>query len=157
MSQSPPEPEPSTAEIQARRAAERLGLAFLLYRDESGGQRIYALEDSSYRKVLVGRDPAADIALTWDQKVSGTHAELERVGDDWALIDDGLSRNGTFLNGDRVKGRRKLRDGDLIRFGETIALFRRPLIGSSDATVDTATNADLEARLLDPKLRDLEN
>ena len=157
MSQPPTEPQPSAAEIQARRAAERLGLAFLLYRGHAGDQRIYTLEDSSYRKVLIGRDPAADVALTWDQKVSATHAELERVGDDWALVDDGLSRNGTFLNGERVKGRRKLRDGDLIRIGETIALFRRPLIGSPDATQDAATNADLEARLLDPEPRDVQN
>jgi hypothetical protein len=154
MSQLPTEPEPSAPEIEARRSAEARGLAFLLYRDHAGDQRIYTLEDSSYRKVLVGRDLAADIALNWDQKVSGTHAELERVGDDWTLLDDGLSRNGTFVNGERVKGRCKLRDGDMIRFGETIALFRRPLIGSTEATVDAATNADLQERLLNSEPRD---
>ena len=29
------------------------------------------------------------------------HARFERVGDAWAVVDDGLSRNGTFVNGER--------------------------------------------------------
>ena len=125
-----------------------MGSAFLLYRDHTGTQRIYTLEESDYRKTLVGRDPSADLTLTWDQKVSGAHAELEHVGDSWILLDDGLSRNGTFVNGERLSGRCKLRDGDLIRFGETIALFRRPLVGVPDLTVDEAADPSLEARLL---------
>ena len=32
------------------------------------------------------------------------HAELERVGEEWTLADDGLSRNGSFVNGERVVG-----------------------------------------------------
>ena len=32
------------------------------------------------RKIPIGRDLAADVALVWDPKVSGLHAELERVG-----------------------------------------------------------------------------
>ena len=47
------------------------------------------------------------------------HAALERVGDDWTVVDDGLSRNGTFVNGERVTGRRRLRDGDVIAVGGT--------------------------------------
>ena len=55
MSQPPNEPHPSDAELRERCEAERLGLAFLLYRDHADAQRIYTLEDSSYRKVLIGR------------------------------------------------------------------------------------------------------
>jgi pSer/pThr/pTyr-binding forkhead associated (FHA) protein len=141
-------------DLEARREAESLGLAFLLYRDDNGSERIFALEDSPYRKLLIGRDPAADINLVWDGKVSGLHAELERVGDDWTLVDDGLSRNGTFVNGERLSGRRKLSDGDLIRVGETIVLFRRPAKGPAEATLDAASGAGLEAKLLDPDLQD---
>ena len=32
------------------------------------------------------------------------HAELIRMGADWILCDDGLSHNGTFVNGERVRG-----------------------------------------------------
>lgn len=95
MSQLPTEPEPSPAEVKGRRAAERLGVAFLLYRDHVGSEHIYTLEDSTYRKVLIGRDAAADVSLAWDKKVSATHAEIERVGDDWALIDDDQGQTNT--------------------------------------------------------------
>jgi len=63
------------------------------------------------------------------------HAQLEPVGSDWALIDDGLSRNGTFVNGERVAGRRRLRDGDRLCFGETPVLFRAP---ASETSLSTA-------------------
>jgi pSer/pThr/pTyr-binding forkhead associated (FHA) protein len=149
----PSDSAPSNAELEARKEAERQGLAFLLYRDDRDSQHIFTLEDSSYRKLIIGRDANADINLFWDGRVSGLHAELERMGDDWALVDDGLSRNGTFVNGERLTGRRKLRDGDLTRFGETIVLFRRPSIGSAEATLDAATNAGLEAHLLNPDKR----
>ena len=36
-------------------------------------------------------------------------------------MDDGLSRNGTFVNGERLSGRRRLTDGDTLRFGGTTA------------------------------------
>ena len=60
--------------------------------------------------------------------MSGTHAQLERLGgDDWTLNDDGLSRNGSFVNGTRLRHRQRLADGDLLRFGDTPVLFRAPL------------------------------
>ena len=76
-----------------------MGSAFLLYRDHTGTQRIYTLEESDYRKTLVGRDPSANITLTWDQKVSGAHAELEHVGDSfgsfWTTVFPGTGRSST--------------------------------------------------------------
>ena len=55
------------------------------------------------------------------------HASLERLGDDWVLVDDGLSRNGSFVNGERMRGRRRLYDGDELRFGQTQVSFHAPL------------------------------
>jgi DNA-binding CsgD family transcriptional regulator len=52
---------------------------------------------------------------------------LERAGALWTLVDDGLSRNGSFVNGERLRGRRRLVDGDELRFGDTIVVFRAPL------------------------------
>jgi hypothetical protein len=40
---------------------------------------------------------------------------VERVSGEWSVVDDGRSRNGTFVNGERARGRRRLRDADLIR------------------------------------------
>jgi pSer/pThr/pTyr-binding forkhead associated (FHA) protein/DNA-binding CsgD family transcriptional regulator len=124
---SPVDPDgASPAELQERIAADRRGQPYLLYRDGSGRQRIVALEGGD--RLTVGRAPGCELALTWDTKVSGTHAQLEGLGgDDWTLNDDGLSRNGSFVNGTRLRHRQRLADGDLLRFGETPVLFRAPL------------------------------
>lgn len=61
-----------------------------------------------------------------DEEVSRVHAELARVGEDWTLVDDGLSSNGSWVNGERLLGRRRLQDGDLVRFGATMVRFRDP-------------------------------
>src|SRR4051794_25864604 len=106
--------------------AERLGMPFLLFRDGTDTERVYTLEDTATRKITVGRAPAADVILAWDTKVSGFHAELERIGDGWAIVDDGLSRNGTFVNDERLQGRHRLEDGDNLRFGDTIVAYRAP-------------------------------
>jgi len=76
--------------------------------------------------MTVGRRPDNDLALPWDGEVSRVHAQLEAVGHEWAVVDDGLSRNGSYVNGERVTGRRRLSDGDRLCFGETMIVFRAP-------------------------------
>jgi pSer/pThr/pTyr-binding forkhead associated (FHA) protein len=118
------------AEVKARLEAERRGAPFLLYRDADGHQVIVALTGP----LTVGRRPERDVALTWDGEVSRLHAQLEPVGPDWTVVDDGLSRNGTYVNGQRISGRKRLKDGDRIVLGETPITFRAP----RDATDSTA-------------------
>jgi DNA-binding CsgD family transcriptional regulator len=113
------------AEIQSRLDAERRGVPFLLLRDGAGHQVIYELP-ADERIVTIGRRTDNHVALEWDGEVSRVHAQLERVGGEWAVVDDGLSRNGTFVNGERVTGRRRLCDGDRVVFGETPVLYRVP-------------------------------
>jgi pSer/pThr/pTyr-binding forkhead associated (FHA) protein len=129
----------SPADVKARLDAERLGVPFLLYRDGGGAQVIVALSGP----VTVGRRAERDIALPWDTEVSRLHAQLEPVGSDWIVVDDGLSRNGTHVNGERVNGRRRLKDGDRIVFGETPVTFRSPADAeaSSTAAIKLATSA----------------
>jgi pSer/pThr/pTyr-binding forkhead associated (FHA) protein len=110
----------SPAELAERLEAERRGLPFLLYLDEEHHQRIVALESEA---LSIGREPDCDVCLGWDDEVSRTHAVLERVGGAWTLIDDGLSRNGSFVNGRRIHGRRRLQDGDSINVGHTLLVF----------------------------------
>ncbi len=45
------------------------------------------------------------------------------VGDEWAIFDDGLSTNGTFVNTEPIRGRHRLKPGDNIRVGGTSLLF----------------------------------
>jgi DNA-binding CsgD family transcriptional regulator len=123
----------AAAEVKEELEADRAGRPFLLYRDGDGRQRIHVLEATAV-PLTIGRRETSDVALPWDGEVSRLHAQLERVGDDWTLVDDGLSRNGSFVNSERVGGRRRLRDGDALRFGETSLFFRVPSAGKSQMT-----------------------
>jgi len=125
-SSSPLNPHPaSPVEMQARILAEREGQPFLLLRDADQAQHIIRLPDDVDR-LTIGRGESVDLSLDWDERVSRVHAELERVGETWALSDDGLSRNGSFVNGKRVRGRRRLEEGDELRLGGTRVVFRAP-------------------------------
>jgi hypothetical protein len=57
-----------------------------------------------------------------DQFVSQRHARIERRGDDDWLCDLG-SRNGTFVNGQRV-GEHRVADGDVIEVGHSLLCYR---------------------------------
>jgi FHA domain len=116
---------PSQDEAQELAEAERLGDPYLVFRDIEERQRIVSLPDS-WERCTVGRSLGADVCLSWDEDVSRVHADLQRMGDEWVLVDDGLSRNGTFVNGERVEGRQMLHDGDELRFGQTLVSFRAP-------------------------------
>jgi hypothetical protein len=113
------------SEMEARAEAERTGRPFLLYRDGDDSQRTFVFEPGS-AKASVGRRPPSDLLLDWDERVSRLHARFERMQDGWEVVDDGLSRNGTFVNDELLKGRCRLRDGDTLRFGATIVTFRSP-------------------------------
>lgn len=91
----------------------------MIYRDGDGRQQLIELPGTTDR-LAIGRRPNCDIALTWDDEVSRVHAELVRMGSEWVVHDDGLSHNGTFVNNARVRGRRRLRAGDVIRAGRTL-------------------------------------
>ena len=112
-------------ELRERLAAERSTRAFLLYRDGEGAQRILEL-DGAPDRLTVGRNATNWLALPWDSEASRVHATFERLGDEWTLVDDGRARNGTFVDGERVSGRRRLRDGETLQMGRTVMLFRSP-------------------------------
>jgi hypothetical protein len=115
------------------RDAERAGAPFLVMRDDSGGQRLVTLPDGA-APLVVGRSDDSDVPIPWDDRVSRTHAQLMRVGTRWYVEDDGLSRNGTWVNEERVTGRRPLVDGDVLRVGHTAVLVRIPSHRTSDPT-----------------------
>ena len=61
--------------------------------------------------LLVGRRESSDIVLRFPN-VSGNHCELELVEGYW-YVNDLNSRNGTKVNGERVKKQRLIRDDKL--------------------------------------------
>jgi pSer/pThr/pTyr-binding forkhead associated (FHA) protein len=123
----------SAPELKAQIEAERGGRPFLVFRDGVDEQRILAVAEGA-TELWVGRGDSADLQLDWDEEVSALHAQIEVVRDECTLLDDGLSRNGSFVNEERVQGRRRLRDGDTLRFGRTAVLYRRPGESAPEAT-----------------------
>lgn len=119
--------------------AERRGAAFLVYRDGTGDLRLTELGERD--RLAIGRIVGNDIVLDWDPKVSRVHAQLERVGVHWMLVDDGLSRNGSHVNEERIAGRRPLSDGDVLRVGRSTLVFRAPRRGRYESTLADTTNA----------------
>ncbi|HET9737975.1 MAG TPA: FHA domain-containing protein [Solirubrobacteraceae bacterium] len=116
---------PTQEEMDARREAERGGEPFLIYRDEEGRQLLHVL-GSERRSVTLGRRHEADVSVPWDPEMSRLHAELELHAGEWTICDDGFSQNGTWVNGLRLVGRRRLLDGDLLRVGRTMFAFCAP-------------------------------
>lgn len=69
----------------------------------------------------IGRAPGNTICVA-DGSVSSNHARIVRSAEGF-VIEDLNSRNGTFVNGERVEGKRLLADGDLLRLGKFIMTF----------------------------------
>ena len=65
-----------------------------------------------------GRGTGADVVVS-DGSMSRTHARVVAEGDSW-LVEDLGARNGTYVNGERVDGRRKIGPGDVIKMGATL-------------------------------------
>lgn len=134
-------PRPATgSELKAVLDAERTGAPFLVVRTADGVLSIHSL--GSANALVIGRDPDVDVAVTWDERVSRAHARLERVGTTWTVIDDGLSRNGTFVNGVRIVGRLRLTDGDIVKVGQTSIAFRDPALVKQGVTAPDEDGPD---------------
>jgi predicted component of type VI protein secretion system len=152
VSESPLDAHAATPrELQERIAAERRAAPFLIYRDGLDEQVIVDLATAGDR-LTIGRRPTNEIVLDWDSEVSRVHAALELVGDDWTIVDDGLSHNGTFVNGARVTARRRLRDGDVLSLGAVSIAFRTPAGESGSSPTVTAIGPHV-GELLTPAQR----
>jgi DNA-binding CsgD family transcriptional regulator len=106
-----------------------------------GDRRRVALEGD---RVTIGQSSDNDVVLAFDRTVSRVHAVLERVASRWVIRDLG-SRNGTFVNGDRIFGERAVRPGDEIRVG-TIRLIAHGEDASQDRTIGADTGPELTRR-----------
>jgi hypothetical protein len=122
-------------ELQELLAAERLGTPFMFLR--RGAEELQVVPLSGER-LVIGRAPTSDLEIAWDPRVSGIHAYLESRAGGWVIEDDGLSRNGTFVAGERLHGQRILRDGDVIQVGDTRLGYRDPAPMQVVATMVTS-------------------
>ena len=72
-------------------------------------------------RTTIGRDIENDIVLR-DSKISKVHAIIVKEnGEIW--IEDLDSKNGVYVNGRKIEGKKKLMNGNLIKLGFTILRF----------------------------------
>jgi hypothetical protein len=72
--------------------------------------------------ITVGRGGQNDLALEGDEFASSRHVRFEPRSDGVWVQDLG-STNGTYVNGIRIDGARRLAPGDVVRVGETDLRF----------------------------------
>jgi pSer/pThr/pTyr-binding forkhead associated (FHA) protein len=137
----------SPQELKDLLEAEQAGQPFLVYRNQDGRLSMFTL-GSEHVTRTVGRRAETDLPIPWDSEVSALHAELQWLGGEWMIVDDGLSTNGTFVNGERVHGRHRLHDGDRVRVGQTVIAFN----GAEASVIGTTVTAGDRPAL--PRLTD---
>jgi hypothetical protein len=137
--------------LQALIAAERSGETFLRYEDDRGAQCI-AMFGPGDERIWLGRSAGCEIALGWDESTSRVHAELVRSGNTWLLVDEGVSTNGTFVNGQLLMARRRLAHLDVIRVGNVQLEFH----AAGQQTMQTrADQAGPQAVVITPMQRNV--
>ena len=100
------------------------------------GRELFEL---SGQRVTLGNASTNLVSLNHDATVSRLHAVLENLGFAWSIRDVG-SRNGTYLNGEKISAERVLRSGDELRVGKSRLIFwevKQP----DEASVNEATVA----------------
>lgn len=95
-------------------------MAKLTYRDVRGVLCEVAVEG----RVSIGRHPNQTIQLL-DRVVSKAHAVIVKNPMGQHVLQDGGSRNGTYINGELITGECGLKDGDKITIGSTDLFFHR--------------------------------
>jgi len=96
--------------------------------DGSRRRTVLVLEDP----VRIGRDDTCELQLPGDPTVSRLHAILRTEDGHW-VVQDGGSRNGTYLNGRKVSGHATLGPCDRLLIGNYVVVFQ----GEQDAAVET--------------------
>jgi pSer/pThr/pTyr-binding forkhead associated (FHA) protein len=106
-------------------------------------------------RVTVGKASANLVSLKDDSTVSRFHAVLENLGSAWSIRDVG-SRNGTYLNGEKISAEKILRSGDELRVGNSRLIFWQVQQAEETATNEATVSVDPAA--LPPRLtrRELE-
>jgi ABC transport system ATP-binding/permease protein len=118
--------------------------------------KLCVVDDESNRTVVklvrgdysVGRAEDSTIRLT-ERNISRAHARIYREGDDEWQIEDKGSYTGSFVNGERVSGKRILEHGDTIQLGD----YRLELMDEEQQAVDAkALDAAVSAAQLPDRL-----
>ncbi len=106
----------------------------IAFEDERGRPRRVAVP------VTVGRSAESTVRFA-ARNVSRDHARFTAAGTS-VFVEDLGSRNGTFVNGARVRGQRRVRGGDVVRIGdETLRVVESSEEDTLDLSAPPAVNA----------------
>jgi predicted component of type VI protein secretion system len=86
----------------------------LVIEDEAGTRSVVPFGEDA---ILVGRGAEGVTFRLGDRNVSRRHARFLRQSGA-VFVEDLGSANGTRVNGERITGKRRLRDGDLVQIGD---------------------------------------
>jgi len=111
-------PASAPAPSEPRRKERRAGGALRLRLLEPAGRKgeVWAVPD----EVTVGRGGGCGIVLADDTYVSTLHARLFQQNGE-VFVEDLGSTNGTFVNGQPVTAATRIKRGDQVQFGQTVA------------------------------------
>ncbi|HKY04799.1 MAG TPA: DUF3616 domain-containing protein, partial [Blastocatellia bacterium] len=110
---------------------------------QPSGERLECIINQ--KEIEIGKAAHNTIVLT-DITVSNTHAVILARDGGYSIVDLG-SRNGTFVNGDRLGSQaRTLRHGDSIQLGQTVLTFRNPQETTENITAVLSQNVLEEIR-----------
>jgi hypothetical protein len=93
-------------------------LGFFIVKEGRRRGKIYRVEGGT----TIGRKDA-NIRLSDDSKVSQQHAKLTIEDDQFTIWDFG-SKNGTFVNGERIRAATPLNENDVIKVGDTVFVLK---------------------------------
>ena len=118
------------------------------------GLEVWGPREREYVELLderydIGKAADVDLVVAGDAAVSAVHAAIESHGSRW-FVRDLDSRNGTFVNGERILGQRALRDRDELILGKTRVVFY-----AHGSTRDPTTDVLTPPPELTPRQRDV--
>jgi transcriptional regulator with GAF, ATPase, and Fis domain len=115
--------------------------------DASRGSEVFDIPDEG--EVTIGRGAASTIVVDDDQ-VSRNHARIRRRAD-IIEIEDLNSRNGTWVNGERLDAKRRLISGDEVSIGPIVAVLgvtgtlrRVPGVGGTSSEQLVAVDPEMQ-------------
>jgi pSer/pThr/pTyr-binding forkhead associated (FHA) protein len=96
-------------------------------------------------RITLGSADSNDLAVPTDRRLSRLHAVFEHYPAGWCVRDLG-SRNGTFVNGQRIWQEHALTDGDEIRAGTSRFVLRSGRLPAGQPTEAGAPPPELTGR-----------
>ena len=96
---------------------------------------------SKKHKIIIGRDKNCDIVLP-EVTVSSKHAEISKISDEVYLLRDLGSTNGTYINGDKLRGSVNISLSDKIYIGRHLLSLESNVVDLNEQLAISAVGVE---------------